>query len=451
MSIPDLAIHSKRVLLDGELKDATIYIHEGKILEIKEGKGDLKSAKIFDDVKDSVVMPGLIDCHVHINEPGRTDWEGFETATRAAASGGITTLVDMPLNSTPVTTTVKNLKEKLAAAEGKLFVDCGFWGGIVSGDVSEIEPLIKAGVLGFKAFLTHSGIDDFPNASLKDLEKAAPILKKYNLPLLAHAELDTKHKGQKAFEDDPESYQAFLGSRPRSWENEAIKELIALCKKTGARVHIVHLSSSDSIAQIREARSNNLPLTVETCPHYLFFDSETIKDGDTRFKCTPPIREKENNEKLWQALKDGTLDFIVSDHSPAPPEIKEIESGNLKEAWGGISSLQFTLAIIWTVALRDKTGIAEISNLMSRNVADFLGLKNKGRLEPGADADIVVWSPEKKLKVSRSNIRFRHPITPYEGQMLSGLVELTYVRGNKVYDKGSLVSSPTGQVILNTL
>ncbi|MFN8143250.1 MAG: allantoinase AllB [Bacteroidia bacterium] len=448
MSIPDLAIHSKRVLIHGELKDATLYIHEGKIIDIVDGKGDVKSAKVFEEAKDSVVMPGLIDCHVHINEPGRTEWEGFETATSAAAAGGITTLVDMPLNSTPVTTSVKNLNEKLEAAKGKLFVDCGFYGGIVSGDTSELEPLINAGVLGFKAFLTHSGIDDFPNASVKDLEKAAPILKKHNVPLLAHAELDSKHKGQKAFEEDSYSYKAFLNSRPRSWEDEAIKALITLCEKTGVHVHIVHLSSSDSLPQIRAARSKGIPLTVETCPHYLFFDAESIPDGDTRFKCTPPIREKENNALLWAALKDKTLDFIVTDHSPAPPDIKELESGNLRDAWGGISSLQFSLAIVWTLALRDKTDVAEISRLMSTNVADFLGLKNKGRLEIGADADIVIWSPEKKLKVSRSNIRFRHPITPYEGQMLSGLVEQTFVRGIKVYDKGSLVSSPTGNVIL---
>jgi allantoinase len=266
MSLPDLAIHSKRILLNGEMKDATLYIHEGKIVEIKEGKGDLKSALSFEEVKDSVVMPGLVDSHVHINEPGRTEWEGFETATRAAASGGITTLVDMPLNSTPVTTTVKNLKAKLDAAAGKLYVDCGFWGGIVSGDTSNLEPLINAGVMGFKAFLTHSGIEDFPNTSLKDLEKSAAILKKFNLPLLAHAELDTKHNGLKAFDEDPESYKAFLASRPRTWEDEAVKELIALCEKTKVRVHVVHLSSSDSIAQIAAARTKGLPFTVETCP-----------------------------------------------------------------------------------------------------------------------------------------------------------------------------------------
>ena len=270
-------------------------------------------------------------------------------------------------------------------------------------------------------------------------------------PLLAHAELDTKHNGLKAFDEDPESYKAFLASRPRTWEDEAVKELIALCEKTKVRVHVVHLSSSDSIAQIAAARTKGLPFTVETCPHYLFFDAESIPDGDTRYKCTPPIREKENNAKLWQGLKNGVLDFVVTDHSPAPPEIKEIESGNLKEAWGGISSIQFSLPVVWTVALRDKTPIADVSNWMSRNVADFLGLKNKGRFEIGADGDVVIWSPEKKLKVSRSNIRFRHPITPYEGQMLSGLVEQTFVRGTKVYDKGSLVSSPTGQVILNKL
>lgn len=446
--LPELAIHGKRTLLPDGMKDVTLYIVEGKIKEIIEGKGDPKSARTFIDAKESVVMPGLIDCHVHINEPGRTDWEGFETATKAAASGGVTTLVDMPLNSTPVTTTVKNLEKKTAAANGKIYVDCGFWGGIVSGDTKQLEPLIHAGVLGFKAFLTHSGIDDFPNATIEDLKKAAPILKKFNVPLLVHAELDSKHPGLKKFEEDPYSYQAFLESRPRSWEDKAVKALIELCDQTKMHVHIVHLSSSDSLKQIRTARDKGLPLTAETCPHYLYFDSESIHEGDTRFKCTPPIREKENNHLLWQGLKDGTLDFIVSDHSPAPAEIKEIESGNLKDAWGGISSLQFTLPIIYTLALRDKVSLEQVAHWMSRGIADFLGLPEKGRLEVGADADIVIWSPEKKLKVSKSNIHFRHPITPYEGQLLSGLVEQTFVRGERVYDRGSFGTSPTGKVIL---
>lgn len=445
------AIYSKNVLLPSGMSEATIVIEDGTIVSVSEGKLPDTPALKVKNLGVSVIMPGLIDCHVHINEPGRTEWEGFETATMAAGAGGVTSLVDMPLNSSPVTTSVKALNEKIKATEGKLYVDCGFWGGIVPGNFDQIEPLLKAGVQGFKVFLTHSGIDDFPATTLKELEKAAPLLAKYNVPLLAHAELDKPHKGQKELEADNYSYLAWLHSRPKSWEGEAIKGLIALTEKFGTRVHIVHLSSADALNMIRKARTKGDKLTVETCPHYLYFEAEKIHDSDTRFKCAPPIREAENNMKLWEALVDGTLDFIVTDHSPAPPDLKELDTGNFKEAWGGISSLQFSLPVVWTLAQKRNIPLEQVSKWMSTNIADFLGWKNKGRIAEGADADFVIWSPQKKINVSRNLIRFRHKVTPYEGEHLSGLIEETWVGGVPVYDRGAFIAEPPGKTILRTL
>lgn len=445
------AIFSKRVLLPTGITAATLLIEDGKIKEIIPEKLTPTKEQPVRDLGDSVIMPGLIDCHVHINEPGRTEWEGFTTATAAAAAGGITTLVDMPLNSSPVTTTVDAFKEKFNAAKDQILVNCGFWGGIVPDNIDKLEPLIYAGVLGFKVFLTHSGIDEFPNTPLKKLEKALPVLAKYELPLLVHAELDAPHEGQNELEEDNYSYAAFLASRPKAWENNAIESLIMLCKKYGVRTHIVHLSSAEALDAIRAARQQALPLTVETCPHYLYFSAEKINDGDTRFKCAPPIREAANNLKLWQALIDGDIDFIATDHSPAPPEMKELSSGNLKEAWGGISSLQFSLPVIWTLAAQRNITLEQISQWMSTAPAKFLGLPNKGVLKEGADADLVIWSPGKKMKVSPANIKFRHKATPYEGEMLSGVVEETWVGGEIVYDRGGLNSLAKGKIILRNL
>lgn len=447
----DLAIYCKKTVLPEGLKDVTVLITEGKISEIVEGKAPAGSAKKLISCGESVLMPGLIDSHVHINEPGRTDWEGFETATKAAAAGGVTTLVDMPLNSTPVTTTVKNFNEKLKAAEGKIYVNCGFWGGIVPDNAKDIDALVEAGVLGFKAFLTHSGIKDFPNASIKDIEAVAEKLAKNNLPLLVHAEFDEKSPEQALHAKEPYAYQNFLKSRPKEWEDKAIAEMIKLSDKFKLKTHIVHLSSSNSIAPLKAAKDKGIPISVETCPHYLFFNAETIPDADPRFKCTPPIREKENNDQLWDALVDGTIDFVVTDHSPAPAEMKSIKDGNLHEAWGGISTLQFELPIMWTMAKEKKIPLEQLSSWMSSKVAEFLNLPTKGKIAVGADADLVVWHPEKKMKVSPALMRFRHPISAYEGVMLSGLVEKTYVGGVLVYDKGSFVSSPTGKIILRNL
>ncbi|HKR03972.1 MAG TPA: allantoinase AllB, partial [Bacteroidia bacterium] len=345
----DFGIKSKKILIPKGIINGIILISNGKIIDVNdslsfgEGRGEVFP---IEDAGENIVMPGIIDPHVHINEPGRTEWEGFDTATKAAATGGITTMIEMPLNSNPVTTTKNNFQIKLNAAKDKLHVNCGFWGGVVPDNLNDLEELLESGVFGLKAFLTHSGIDDFPNTIGEHLRKALKVLKKYNKPLLVHCELDSVHDDLKFLEQNPRSYSAYLKSRPKSWEDNAIKLMIDLCRETGVHVHIVHLSSANSIEQIRKARQEGLPLTVETAPHYLFFHAEEISEGATEFKCAPPIREKENNEQLWNALLDGTVDFIATDHSPAPPAMKEIESGNFKKAWGGIAGLQFSLPVV---------------------------------------------------------------------------------------------------------
>ncbi len=322
-------IYSRRCWLDTKLQEAIVYCHGRVITQIQKGKpGNFEN---IEDVGDYVLMPGVIDAHVHVNEPGRTGWEGFETATQAAAAGGITTIVDMPLNSSPVTTTLKALKEKLATTEGKLHVNCGFYGGLIPGNQNELESLIKGGVLGIKAFLTHSGIDEFPNVGEHELDEAMPIIAKYNLPLLVHCELTDQNNNGDLF-NNPTSYQSYLASRPKSWENKAIELMINLCERHNCKTHIVHVSSSEALAQIKNAKESELRLTAETCPHYIFFNAEKIPDASTVYKCAPPIREKNNNDLLKNGLNERVLDIITSDHSPAPPAIKEPETGNLQKA-----------------------------------------------------------------------------------------------------------------------
>jgi allantoinase len=401
------------------------------------------------DVGDRVVLPGLVDTHVHINEPGRTEWEGFETATRAAAAGGITTVVDMPLNSTPVTTSPAALAAKQAAAQGKLWVDCGFYGGVVPGNAAEIEPLCASGVLGLKAFLCHSGIDDFPNATELDLRGAMPIIARYRLPLLVHAELAVPPRGvQETTPQDARSYARYLASRPGRWEHSAIAYLLALCHETGCHVHIVHLSSADSVPLIERARAAALPVTVETCPHYLTFCAEEIPDGDTRFKCAPPIRDRENRERLWEALRAGWIDTIGSDHSPAPPELKHVATGDFSAAWGGIASLQLVLPAVWTEARKRGFTTADLALWLCRNPSWLVGLEErKGTIAPGSDADLVVFDPDSSFTVDPARLFFRHKLTPYEGRLLYGRVEQTYLRGRKVFEGGEFIEGPCGRQI----
>ena len=453
----DLAIKSKNIVTPTEIIDGMILISDGKIVDIisSVSYGEEKESALLDfpieDVGDHVVMPGIIDPHVHINEPGRTEWEGFDTATKAAAAGGITTLVDMPLNSSPVTTNKTNFQLKLDAATNKIHVHCGFWGGVIPGNENELEELLSSGALGLKAFLTHSGIDDFPNTNAEHLRHALKILKKFDKPLLVHCELDVAGHGEKELHENPQSYAAWLNSRPNAMEDEAIKMMIGLCRETGAHIHIVHLSSANSIEQIQKAKAEGLPLTVETAQHYLFFDSESIPDGDTRYKCAPPIRDKANREKLWEALGNGTIDFVATDHSPAPPELKEITSGNLQKAWGGIAGFQFALPALWTAALERNYSVTDISKWLCENPAKFLKLDlSKGKIAKGYDADLCVWMPANNFVVGADNIHHRHKITPYLDQELYGIVKQTYLMGNKIYAEGLFQNLNEGKIIMNS-
>jgi allantoinase len=411
------------------------------------------------DVGDLVVSPGLVDSHVHVNDPGR-DWEGFETATKAAAAGGVTTIVDMPLNSSPVTTRRAALEVKLAASDGHRAIDVGFWAGVVPGNAADLADLARAGVLGGKAFMVPSGIDEFPHVAARDLRDAMPVLRDHGLPLLAHAELDPglepaivpgpDPRRAAPAPADPRSYARYLASRPRAWEDAAIGLLIDLCRETRCPVHIVHLASASALPGIRQARDEGLPLTVETCPHYLCLDAGTIPDGATVFKCAPPIRDRENRELLWAALFDGVIDAIVSDHSPCPPAMKLEERGDFMAAWGGIASLQHGLPVIWTEAARRGARLDQLSAWMSAAPSRLAGRqRSKGRLAAGHDADIVVWDPDEPFVVAADTLYYRHPVSPYVGAALRGRVHRTLVRGHEVYDGQRHPAGPIGRVLLH--
>ncbi len=447
----NFALRSKNVLTPGGLTAGSVIIENGLIGDVLEYSSKLDFE--FIDYGESVIMPGLIDTHVHINEPGRTDWEGFETASKSAAAGGITMLVDMPLNSTPVTANFNALKKKIDAAKNKLYVDCGFYGGVIPGNCNQLEALVKGGVLGFKAFLIHSGIDDFPNVNESDLRKALEVLRHVtDLPLLIHAELpgESNFKAKDMKDYDEYSFQSFVKSRPKEWENRAIELLIKLCREYDYHIHIVHLSSADAIDMISNAKREGLKLTVETCPHFLYFSSEEIADRDTRFKCTPPVRDNANREKLWKAVKEGVIDFIVSDHSPCDPDLKYLEEGSFEKAWGGIPGLQLGLSAVWTEARNRGFTIEDISRLMSTNTASFIGLGNrKGKIEKGYDADLIIFDPEKSFTVKEENLFHRHKVTPYEGCKMYGEVKTSYLRGRKIFENGEIVGSPEGRVWLS--
>ena len=441
----DFAIRGNNVLTPTGIRPAVVLVKDGRIADVLSEVPAGFDADVI-DLQDSVLMPGVIDPHVHINEPGRTDWEGFDTATKAAIAGGITTLVDMPLNASPVTTTANALDRKLAATSGQLHTNCGFWGGLVPGNTGEIERLIAKGVLGFKAFLTHSGIDEFPNVTEADLHKAMPIIARHGLPLLVHCELSTD---KTLATGDVRSYANYLASRPNAWENTAIALVIRLCEQYNCRTHIVHLSSASAIEPIAEAKRKGLPLTVETGQHYLFFNAETIPDGQTQFKCAPPIREKENNDRLWAALRAGIIDFVATDHSPAPPELKQRQSGNFMTAWGGIASLQLALPVLWTAARQRGCTVDDVARWLSEKPARLAGVSTrKGKIETGYDADMVVWNPEKSFTVSEDRLYHKHKMTPYLNEELYGVVEQTYLGGVPVFSQGATTKLNAGKLIL---
>jgi allantoinase len=484
MPTPNLVIRGQRVVLSGSIAPASIHINDGVIVAISSYEDVPSGSEAFELIEagtDSLVMPGLVDTHVHINEPGRTEWEGFATATRAAAAGGITTLVDMPLNSIPPTTTVDGFEAKLAAARGQCYVDVGFWGGVVPGNTSELAALSDAGVVGFKCFLIDSGVAEFPNVTEDDLREALPELSRLGALLIVHAEVpgpinnanasapystrlesalvptagrvprlnDQGDKSVRPISTDrnvcPTEYATFLASRPRAAEDEAVALMIKLSREFGTRVHIVHHSSADSLPMLREAKAAGLKITVETCPHYLTFAAEEIPEGATEFKCCPPIRERENREQLWQALGDGTLDMIVSDHSPCPPEMKLRESGDFLKAWGGISSLQLRLPIVWTESKLRGHSLEDLVRWLCHAPAKLVGLESrKGELAAGYDADVVIWNPAKEFRVDGAALHHRHKLTPYQGRDLLGVVQKTFLRGRKIYDDGEVIAEPSG-------
>lgn len=478
MPIPNLVIRGQRVILPASPQTVRTHDTAGALPEerpetsvtvaasIHIERGIITSINAYDDVPPgcpirevddhSLIMPGLVDTHVHINEPGRTNWEGFATATRAAAAGGVTTLVDMPLNSIPPTTTATGLQEKILAARGQCSVDVAFWGGVVPGNTDQLPAMFETGVVGFKCFLVPSGVDEFPNVTESNLREALPELARLGAVLIVHAELPGPIDAACCSSSTPPEstqpagshYDTFLQTRPRAAEDQAVQLMISLGREFGARVHIVHHSSADSLPLLRQAKAAGVNISAETCPHYLYFAAEEIPDGATEFKCCPPIRERDNREQLWRALADGTLDMIVSDHSPCPPDLKCREEGDFLKAWGGISSLQLRLPVIWTEASTRGHSIPRLTEWLCAAPARLVGLsERKGKLAAGYDADIVIWSPEKEFWVTPEMIHHRHRLTPYAGRQLRGVVETTFLRGEKVYDGGVFSDIPTGRLL----
>jgi len=440
----DVALRSRRVITPEGERAGAVLVRDASIVGVVDADAVPPGTPI-EDVGDAVLLPGLVDSHVHVNEPGRTDWEGFDSATRAAAAGGVTTVVDMPLNSSPVTTTRDALVRKRDAAAGQGRVDCAFWGGLVPGNIGELGRLLDGGACGVKAFLCHSGIDDFAAVGEAELRAALPILAERGKPLLVHAELATDEAPSQG---DPRRYATYLESRPPSWEREAVALLLRLCRELRAPLHVVHLSAAAAVPLVAEARREGLPLTAETCPHYLALAAEEVGDGHTEYKCAPPVRERTNRDALWEALLDGTLDLVVSDHSPCPPLLKQPEHGDFMAAWGGIASLQLALPVVWTEAKRRGVRLERLAAWMADAPARLSGLAGrKGRIAAGYDADLVAFDPDATFEVATATIEHRHKLTPYLGRRLHGVVRQTWLRGRRVFSAGGFEGSPRGALL----
>jgi allantoinase len=433
-----------RVITGGRERPASVVLRDGLITDVLDS-ADPGGADVIDLGADRVLLPGLVDSHVHVNEPGRTEWEGFASATAAAAAGGVTTIVDMPLNSIPATVDVESLRTKQRAASGKLAVDVAFWGGAVPGNATDLEPLHEAGVVGFKCFLLPSGVDEFPPLDRAGLAEAMRAIAAFDGLLIAHAE-----DGQVIDAAPPargRSYADFVASRPGAAEVRAISTLLAETRRTGCRTHVVHLSSAASLPLIRAAKAEGLPVTAETCPHYLTLRAEDVPDGATQFKCCPPIRDDANRGALWSGLEDATIDCVVSDHSPCPIAAKELDAGDFAAAWGGIASVQLGLAVMWTEAARRGVALARLAQWMAAGPAALAGLSGRGAIRPGARADLCVFAPDETFVVDPAQLRHRNPITPYAGRTLQGVVKQTWLAGQRVGGerRGQLVTAGGGR------
>lgn len=444
-------VRSQRVVTASGVAAASIHI-TGDTIDRVGAWDDVPAGAALDDVGDLAVLPGIVDTHVHLNEPGRTEWEGFSTATSAAAIGGITTLVDMPLNSIPPTTTREAFAAKRAAARGQCAVDVGFWGGVVPGNAGELAGLVADGVRGFKCFLVDSGVDEFGWVDERHLRPAMGILSNLGVPLLVHAEvagpIDAATAALEQQHADPRRYATYLASRPEAAEEQAIALVTGLCRETGARTHIVHHSAAGALGQLRSARAEGLPLTAETCPHYLHFTAEAIPDGATPFKCAPPIRDAANREALWRALAEGVLDFVASDHSPCTPKLKALEVGDFMAGWGGVSGLQLALPVVWTEASARGHTLVDLVRWMCAGPARLAGFTGKkGAIVAGADADLVVFDDHGRTQVTPGAIHHRHKLTPYAGETLRGAVHATYVRGQRVAEAGRVLAHDRGVLL----
>jgi allantoinase len=440
------AFVSRRVVTLGAVRPAALLVEGDRILDVVP-RDQIPPQTELHDFSDAVILPGLVDSHVHINDPGRAEWEGFETATRAAAAGGYTLLVDMPLNCLPATANVAALEAKRAAAKGRCRVDWMAWGGVVADNQHDIEPLANAGVPGFKCFLVHPGIDGFTMVTEQQLRAALPHVARTGLPLLVHAELPAPidEATAKLANADWSLYQTYLQSRPEEAELSAIRMLLSACREFKFRLHIVHLSASQALPELRAARAEGLPVSVETCPHYLHLSAESIPRGATLFKCAPPIRSRENCDQLWQGLRDGTIDLVATDHSPCPPEMKRLAEGNFRSAWGGIASLSLALPLMYTEASKRGFSLTDIVRWMSEAPANLAGCHTrKGRITAGHDADFVVFDPEAEFVVSKDRLHYRHPVSPYLGEKLRGVVKAIYLRGREVFSEGEFPGEPIG-------